>query len=550
MWRSESHDQILFQIRRTKRLWRNTSITEGLLTFLLLLFALVLPLVLLESLFHFSAWIRIAFFVILVGVGAWAVVVYVFKPILAIPSDEEVALKIEAAFPETSNRVINTVRLGKDPLAQSRSMVGEVMIEAAQGVAGIDFDACVDRSRCIKRGAIVGALGLALMVFFAASPARFRNALSRILAPTSDIPAMGRVALGKVEPGDCELLAGSDLTIKAKIAGKGGEEYDAFVFFTPKDGRKRGYPLSPEGGGVYSYTMPGVRSSLRYYVEIGGTESRKYTVTIVRRPSVKRIGLSYRFPKYTGLEPVEVENSDGAIQAVKGTKVQLRIEATKDLREGTVEVTGGKTKELTVGVAQTILTGGLTVDRDYGYRIHLTDKNGYRNEDPVERFVTALPDGKPTVVIHEPGKDSEAPLGGKMQIVVRGTDDFGIAGARLLMKKGKTAEETEVANWADFADPKNVSITYAWPFPKEKFKAGDELTYWVEMVDTRPDPGPNTATSDKFIVKLIDIEQQRRDQTAKYKLWEKKLQEVLKQQRDARQQAGKLLGAPAGGKKK
>jgi len=301
---------------------------------------------------------------------------------------------------------------------------------------------------------------------------------------------------------------------------------------------------------MYSYTMPGVRSSLRYHVEIGGTESRKYTVTIVRRPSVKRIELSYRFPKYTGLEPVKVENSDGTIQAVRGTKVRLRIEATKDLRKGSIEVAGGKRSKLNVGVNEVILTGELTVARDYGYRVHLTDKNGYKNQDPVERFVTALPDGKPTVVIHEPGKDTEAPLGGKMQIVVRGTDDFGIASARLLMKKGKTAEETEVASWAEFADRKNASITYAWSFPKEKFKAGDELTCWVEMVDTCPDPGPNTAASDKFIVKLIDMEQQRRDQMPKYKLWEKKLQEVLKQQRDARQEAGKLLGRPAGGKKK
>ncbi|MEW6356381.1 MAG: DUF4175 family protein [Planctomycetota bacterium] len=550
MWRSESHDQILFRIRRTKRLWRNISITEGLLTFLLILFALVLPFVLLESLFHFSTWIRAVFFVILLSIGAWAVLVCVFKPILAARSDEEVALKIEAAFPEAHNLVINTVRLGKDDLAQSRSMVDEVMVEAGQGVAGFNFDACVDRSRCARRGGVAAALGLALVIFFVASPARFRNALSRIIAPASDIPAMGRVAINKVEPGDCELLAGSDLAIKARIAGRGDEEYDAFVFFTPKDGAERAYPMSPEGQGAYAYTMPGVRSSLEYHVEIGGTESRKYNVTIVRRPSLKRIELSYRFPKYTGLEPVQVENSDGAIQAVKGTEVQLKIEATKELRQGSIKVAGGKTRDLHIGLAQTIVTGDLTVDRDYSYQIHLVDKAGYKNEDPVERFVTALPDGKPTATIHEPGKDTEAPLGGKMQLVIRGTDDFGIVRARLLMKSAQTAKETEVANWTDFADRKNVSITYVWSFPKENFKAGDELTYWAEMADGCPDPGPNTAASDKFIVKLIDVEQQRRDQEAKYKLWEKKLQEVLKQQRDARQQVGKLLGPPGGGKQK
>ena len=83
-------------------------------------------------------------------------------------------------------------------------------------------------------------------------------------------------------------------------------------------------------------------------------------------------------------------------------------------------------------------------------------------------------------------------------------------------------------------------------FGKRNFRAGDEVTYWVELLDTCPSPEANRATSDKFIVKVIDAQKERRDRVEKYKLWEKRLQEILKEQREAREEAGKLRGAPGG----
>jgi len=536
------YNEVIRRLRRTGAALRQTRVIRGLLLFSTIFLGALLVITILEALFHFPAWFRAFMLMVFVAIVGTSVVIFVFREILRQPVDEEVALQVEAVCPEANNALINCVRLGKDDIAQQRSMVGGFMFEAAETVRGVNFSAAVDRTPCLVYGLTTMLFALGLILFIGLSPLRFKNSLSRLLAPAADIPAMGSVLLEKVEPGDCALLAGSPLNVRATIKGGKGKKVKAALFYSFEGGQERAVPMSPAGENDFFCDINDVRMNMTYRVVIGGTESRRYSVTIVQKPAVKKIELTYRYPPYTGLEDKKTSDVEGAIEAVVGTRVSFRITATKKILRARLNFDGEeKSLPLQVNVLDpSILTGSITVEKDATYRIYLKDREGYETENPAPRAIKAIPDEAPDVTLAEPGGDVQVALRGSLPVVIRASDDFGVALVRLVMVKNQETVEREVARWDKFPDRKNVSIEYSWKFPETGYNDGDVVKYYVEATDNC-EPSPHVTATEKFVIKVQDIKKKVEDRLEKYSGWEKRLQKILKKQREARQRAGEAF---------
>jgi len=532
--------EVVYRLRKVANALRSVRIMTGIFKFLSVLLGALLCVTLLECFLHLPRWGRIVMFAGFSAATVFAAAKYIFGEILRQVYDEEVALLVEAACPEANNALINCVRLGKDEVAWRRSMVEGFMFEVAQETRGLDFSKAVDRRELIKFSLLSLGLFAGMTVFLVVAPLRFRNALERILKPTADIPAMGKVLLEEVEPGDCALLAGSSLRVHARVKGGEGELIRGMMFYKFEKGSQRVVPMSPAGENEFFCEISDVRMNLTYRVVIGGTESRMYKVTIVKKPAVKEIELTYRYPAYTGLGVKKVKDPDGNIEAVIGTRVDLRITATKDILKGSLDFSEGRSKQLQIGIDPKILTGSILVTKSGTYSIYLKDVQGYEIENPPPRKITAIPDEKPNITIKEPGKDTQVPIGGKLQLTISASDDFGLSKLRLLMQRGKEGQEREVHVWDRFTDPKKVTIKYDWIFPRGEYNDSEEVTYVMEGVDNC-EPQHNVARSDKYVVKLVDPTKHIKDALEKYSFWERELQKVLRMQQEARQQAGEIL---------
>ncbi len=527
---------ILSRIQRVKQRWQAVSITEGLLAFAATVLALILLFAGTEAVFHFGWIVRLVMLIFSLAVLLTAALVFIFWPILRIPSDEEVALLVEAEVQGVRNGLINALRLSKDRQVASVGMVEAAMREIAGHVQKMDFAPSIHTRRCFWLGISAAALALAMVGFMVLFPARLKNALMRLANPAGDIPALGQVLITNVEPGDISLIAGSDLKVRVTIERATQAAVQAALFYTLAEARENAVPMSPQGDNVFEYEVPDVRVDLVYHVRIGGSESRRYKVAVVEPPLVTRIDLQYEYPPYTGLPPATVDNSDGNIEAVKGSAVSLRIATNKKIKDGYLRFDVAEQQKLNVGVDGLSSTVRLSIQKDDGYRIFVTDEQGYTNRDPVPHAIKAAADQPPLVKILEPAKDTTVPLDGALKLAVRGSDDFGVASLKLLAKVNNAETAALVKEWKDFADPRTASVNWEWPFPAKQYKVGDLVSYYVEVVDNCP--SPNTAKSQEYKLTVEAAQKVAEELKQKYSDWEARLDRVLKLQREARQDAG------------
>jgi hypothetical protein len=282
-------------------------------------------------------------------------------------------------------------------------------------------------------------------------------------------------------------------------------------------------------------------------VEIGGTESRTFRVRIVEKPTVTGIWRRYEYPEYARLEPKTEADSEGAISVLAGTAVQMKVTANKPIQSARMRLLGNPDRPegtetnfiieadritLTLPTAFRVLQNG-------SYLVLLTDDLGNENTGSAPRKITALPDKPPEVTMAAPGKDLMMPPGSTLDLVARGTDDYGIASARLLAWREGSKDQETLKEWSGLTG-KNCSLNWPWNLDAKKYKTGDVFRYQVKMWDNNNVTGPGIGASAEYQLRIEDVEATRQRAEEKYSNWRVLLQRALEEQKSLRKEASQL----------
>ncbi|MCK6507734.1 DUF4175 domain-containing protein, partial [Myxococcota bacterium] len=157
------------------------------------------------------------------------------------------------------------------------------------------------------------------------------------------------------------------------------------------------------------------------------------------RALVGDIVLRYVFPEYTGMEPVEVVNSDGTIHAPPGTVVQIRARTARAFDAAALQVDGGDPDDALLADGRD-LSGSLVVAGAGTWRFLLfTGDQVLRSADyqiiveaDAAPVVTALHAGGPAAV--------DAPL----DLAWQADDDFGLQVVRLEIEQDGQVRQVEL----------------------------------------------------------------------------------------------------------
>lgn len=225
-----------------------------------------------------------------------------------------------------------------------------------------------------------------------------------------------------VEPGDATVRRNSDLDVQAIVEGFDPKEAVLFVRFGDEQQWERA-PMqmtAREGGAQrWAFKLYALRSTVSYYVAAEGLRSAEHRVAVVDAPRIERIRLTYHYPEWTGMEPVQDEASPD-IRAVAGTRVGVEVFADGPLEDAQLEVNGVPAPLRAAGAAS---AGELAVTEPGKYsitarvaneRVPLTDD--YRIE--------ILEDEAPSIEILRPGRDWRATSIEEVPVRVRAKDDF------------------------------------------------------------------------------------------------------------------------------
>jgi hypothetical protein len=326
----------------------------------------------------------------------------------------------------------------------------------------------------------------------------------------------------------------------------------------------------------YGYRAPHVDAPCRYRVEIDGTQSPWYTVSIVKQVRLTNLGLRITAPTYTRLDDKTMELKDDdlvktPVVVAQGSRVELR--ATVDVPVGGAMLQAGDGPPLKMEAAPGFqgrqFVGALTIDDDTPVALLLTEGGGQVIARlPEQAFVIRCTrDNPPNIEMKWPTQDTTVPLNQELKISALLRDDYGITSAKLLVSTSADpqtpgapgdAAKMAVAREQPFEAGAGVKtpqpFVFVLPVDASVRKHGGWVRLQLQATDNRrlnvaqppsavssesqpgaavpQDGGPQTSSSAIYEIKFEDADQLAKEQLEHGNSLREKLNEMLKLQQD------------------
>ncbi len=541
--------EVLARVDRVRGRLRAIAMLAGVLAFVTVLGGTVLLATVLQGFLRFGPPGRL---VLLIG-GALGIAAafwrWIVLPIRYEPSPKETARFIEMRVPEVGNGLINTLLLAEHADEWSAALVGRAIDEAAAGVRRVDLVRAVSSDRVKRWGVACAVAVVALAAFVGVAYPRFLSAGLQVLRPFDrTIASVGAARIVSVSPGNAEWIKGEPLDIEVTIAGPQGRLFDGFVEIEETDTRRElRRPLTRlvQQPSTFTHHVPQVLQPFTYRVEVGGTQSRTFTIALREPALIRRIDVRYVYPDYTGLAPESVEDNGGEIRCLIGTDVEMTVHLTAPVATASLLFAGGRDLKCMPSADGRLLAAQFTVLENDTYRIRLEGEMA--NGAAVVSRIVALPDDPPTVTFTVPRGDVTAGLGQTVRMGLKAADRYGLGRVEVLAQRDGEARPTVLKSWHQFQDPCEAVLDCGLRLDPTAYRLGQVLTVWAVATDRRTYQGgasprePNRAETARFKVFIQDQAKAAEERLAELGRLYERLREVLKNQERARIQAATLL---------
>ncbi|MBN2620883.1 hypothetical protein JXB22_07305 [candidate division WOR-3 bacterium] len=216
--------------------------------------------------------------------------------------------------------------------------------------------------------------------------------------------------------------------------------------------------LSRSAGSPFSYRFSFFRQT-----------TPEYTVNVIDPLSIRSLVFELHYPPYTGL--VDEAKTGRHILAPQGTNVTLRGIASDDLSAAFLYASD--TQDLDRSGRQ--FTGSFPVRTNETMTLHLCSQSIL--DETI--MIYAIPDMPPLVDVFYPGHDVMIPQSMELMIGIQCSDDYGLNHMRFIY----AFQETISIPLPVRRDALEDTLTYAWDLTTLHILPGDEITYYVEVVD-------------------------------------------------------------------
>jgi hypothetical protein len=256
----------------------------------------------------------------------------------------------------------------------------------------------------------------------------------------------------------------------------------------------------PGGGGaaitVYRHVFGDVRDDFTYSFSAPGIRTPDYRVTVIHRPVINSITAVLRYPRYTAAKPDTLEPLAGKIVALAGTRVELEGLSSKPVRDGWIRFASGAKTPLRIAPGG--FGAAFTVIANDTFSVEVIDSLGFANDHAIRYPIAALADRPPAIELLAPEDGAQLPRTLTVDLVYRGSDDYGIAGLRLFFKRDGKDDDFKAV---PIALPAVRALTeldgrFSWSIEDSDVFPGDRILYYLEIADNNAATGPLTARTD------------------------------------------------------
>ena len=532
------------RLRRVRVHYKNVTLGEwtglimaALLPVLAILFAM-------DNLFHLPMLLRIVLWLGMAG-GIVYLVRRGAQAMKAGATDEELALRVERAFPELNNELINSLLLAAEAGEEADQLVSAVVREGKQDSAKIDLRRAVPKKK-LKMFGGAAAVATAVMVLYAVfSWNYFANAFQRVLVPFMPKEPITLTKIEEVAPGDCGVLSGDNVNVDVTL---GGRIKPAEIGYSIGGGEWKVMRMSQdsEHKTAFSHRIRQLTQETVYYVKAGDAKSTKFTITVHERPVLTNVKVHLTYPEYCGLGTAE--RTKFSFKALEGTIVDISAAASKPLKSALITFSGRDPEPMDMSGEKNVHTR-FKLEADSTYKIDLVDKFGFEN-DPLSHDAEVLIDHPPSIDIIEPADKVLVGENDKVVFDFTAADDYGIKSVVLIQTIPEKRTQREIAVWKPEGKfTKEFPQRYELQVSELQTKPGKTATVYLKAEDWNDVSGPGIGQSMLISISIASRQMASKDDKERTLAATRSLSEIIQLQERNLRNSKALRGkdAPEGG---
>ncbi len=475
-----------------------------------------------------TRWIILlmASLIILAGCTAF-LVIPILRSLQILKSYDDVALakKVGARFPEIKDRLVNALQIYPGSSNYSDALIRAALETVRTSTQHLDFKLAVNYD-IVKRTLrqFLSVLALTSVVFFFFQQP-LTSSFGRLLHP-NHIYTEPLTFAWKINPGNAEILQGQNVTVRVALqplvtASVLPERISFFSRPLGVDNYKEEI-LKKDSSGNFSFEIKNIRQPVFYYAQAVDNLSPKrrtvrsdeFKLSVLKRPTVRRLEAEIHNPAYSGLGSRVQDENVGDVAALKGSKIRVKIEATKALKHARVIFSDSTEGAMTIGIfGKTKAETEFILTRSGSYHIRLRDDDGVESSNPVEYRLSVLTDEYPQLKLVEPEKDLDIDENMTTRLLADMQDDFGISRLvlhfRLEQTKGIQRLQDETADISFLLNPLQAgqTVSYNWIFSSLNLQPEDILSFYLEVFDNDAVGGPKSGKSEVRRMRFPSIEE-------------------------------------------
>ena len=505
------------KLRAIRRRTAAVTLLRGFLLSLTLLFAAALIAMALDwAIGWFDPRVRFTVSGLAAAGAVAGLVWWCVRPLLRRRSIVSTAREVDASLPQLEERWSTVTELSQTQDTPERrgseAMIARVAAEAESASAGIQPEAVVPAQPALMAARCLAVVVALLVLFFAFNFTSAALLFQRFSMPGKD------VSLTQVQatPGDVWVARGEPLTLHAELKGRMPKASPKLYLRMP-NGRSKEISMvgRKDQPGKFTHGLEDVSESFEYRVRAGDGQTPWRKITAVERPIISEVTFKVSPPAYSKL-PVDEKNAlPHAVRVLHGSDVEAGFRSDQPLDRFVLDFGNGNAARLT--------SSG---DNWYRFRAVATNSftmaaaaiNKFKLESKTKPScrISVYEDLPPSVKILEPSDDVAVLPGEKVDVVFEAADDLGLAKAEVIVSTTKADGTTntfklpvEMANAAGARnlkqsiqlDPKSLGLSH-----------GDQLSYTVQVTDTKETPAVAAAKSQLAEQQVADAKEDSRAQ--------------------------------------
>lgn len=495
---------------------------------------------LLELIANFNSLVRTVLFILFILAAIVLLFFFLIKPFFnyigAIKKENyfDAAVKVGIKFPEVKDELINSMQLvseNKKGILYSSNLIDAAFRNVYERVKNLNFQSIINFEKAKKVLPYFAAVTIFCLILILLVPGLNAASFRLLNFDKEFIPPPKYIF--EISPGNKEITKGDRVDISVKVKGSIPKSIQLYIR-NEEEADFLKQQLLPDSSGNYFLTINSVKSSFKYFAEAEGVESEIFEILVIDRPIVKTLELEIISPSYSNI-PKVVQKDNGNIQALTGSRINLKISSTKKLKEARLEFADSSIINLNVDGES--ISGNFYIRKDNSYQIKLLDENNNTNLSPITYSVKALNDAFPVIELISPTQNTNLANDNRVPIVTKVSDDYGFSKLILNYRLSASKYETPQIEFSSIEIPiekskLELNINYIWNLTQMYLAVDDVVTFYLEIFDNDNVSGPKSARTQTLTVRVPSLDEILTDADQLQTQSENELEQILKDAED------------------